>query len=154
MPPLPGQASLTFSPKNVDAYLFRTRSESHLEDAYAEAYKRAYEDGSSITGERVVALHCDGPSDLLIGAIDGFEAAGCEVQMMEYVGDGQFAPKRRHPKNGFMLDPDQAQIVLELLDDKMEFVGHRANLQQIRNGIAASIKEVDRLKTRTAPLAI
>ena len=154
MPPLPDVHSRTFSPDNVDRYLFARRSDTHLEQAYEEAYRRAFEDAVAMTGDQVIALHCDGPLDLYVGALDGYEAAGVEVQLLEYGGPGVFTPKPRYPKNGFMLDPEQAELVMETIDDKMQLVGHRAPLQAIRNGIAAALTRVRHRRERKVALPL
>ncbi len=134
IPALPGPANKTFFPLRVDAYLFAHRSDAHLEDAYTEAYRRAYEDGVHAT-DRVVGLHCDGSNDIYLGALDGYEAIGCEVQLLEYLGPSQFVGKARKRRPGFHLSPKQAELVLKLVQDKMVFVGHRPELQEIANGI-------------------
>lgn len=144
LPPSNDQVSKTFSPRQVDGYLFAHRSDTHLEDAYGEAYRRAYADGMKAR-DKVVGLHCEGPHDLYIGAMDGYEAAGCEVQLLEYMGPGEFVGKPRYPK-GFLLAPEQAELVMEVIDDKMRLVGHRAPLQEIRNGIARFLTTVKRQK--------
>jgi hypothetical protein len=131
---MPGAASKTFFPLKVDAYLFAHRSDTHLEYAYIEAWRRAYEDGCQAT-DRVIGLHCDGPDDIYLGALDGYEAAGCEVQLLEYLGPGQFVGKARKRRPGFHLSPKQAELVLKLVQDKMFFAGHRPELQEIANGI-------------------
>ena len=134
IPAMPGAVSKTFFPLRVDAYLFAHRSDAHLESAYEEAYRRAYEDGLH-SADRVIGLHCDGTHDLYLGALDGYEAAGCEVQLLEYLGPGQFVGKARRRRPGFHLSPKQAELVLKLIEDKMGFVGHRPELQEIANGI-------------------
>ncbi len=144
LPPSNNDVAKTFSPRYVDGYLFAHRSDTHLEDAYAEAFRRAYEDGLA-TKDKVVGLHCEGPNDIYVGAMDGYEAAGCEVQLLEYMGPGEFIGKPRYPK-GFLLDPEQAELVMDVIDHRMRNVGHRSDLQAIRNGLAQYLTSVKHFK--------
>ncbi len=153
VPAQPNEFSKTFFPRHVDAYLFAHRSDTHLEDAYPEAYRRAYEDGVGAS-DRVIGLHCDAPNDVLFGALDGYEAAGCEVRFLVYKGPGEFEGRARYPKNGFMLTPEQAEVVMDAIDDKMSHVGHRPALQEIRNGIAQTLSQLKRLKLTKIPLPL
>ncbi len=144
LPPSNNDVAKTFSPRYVDGYLFAHRSDTHLEDAYAEAFRRAYEDGLA-TKDKVVGLHCEGPNDIYVGAMDGYEAAGCEVQLLEYMGPGEFIGKPRYPK-GFLLDPEQAELVMDVIDHRMRNVGHRSDLQAIRNSLAQYLTSVKHFK--------